>query len=439
MLGHLLTNLVAFAFALGVIVFVHEMGHLVMAKVFHIRVPMFSIGFGKRIWGFKLGETEYRVAILPLGGYVRLSGEDPEEISDDPNDFLNKPRWQRVLVYLAGPAANGVLAIALMTGVFMVGVEVPFMPDLPPIVGEVAASSPGAAAGVQPGDRVLAVDGKPVKHWEAVRFALVTSPDHPVDLRLRRGDRDFDVTVTPARVPKYEVGDAGIYPHIQPRIAELEPGRPAVAAGFKVGDVLRTVDGRPIYDSTEFVQYIQAHPGTPVDIQVIREGKPLHISVVPANDGGQGRIGVGIGFPQRYGFAGAFMESLRYNWQITQQTIAALGKVLTGKMKARSALAGPIEIAALSGQEARRGFGNLIHLMALISVSIGLLNLFPVPVLDGGQIALLLVESSIRRDLSLKVKERFQQVGFFLIVALMIMVIYFDLLKNLPAGLLPGS
>jgi regulator of sigma E protease len=137
-MGHLLSNTLAFIFALGVIVFVHEMGHLVMAKVFHIKVPMFSIGFGKRIWGFQIGETEYRVAILPLGGYVRLSGDDPGEVSDDPNDFLNKPRWQRVLVYLAGPASNGVLAIALMTGVFMVGTEVPFMPDLPPVVGEVA-------------------------------------------------------------------------------------------------------------------------------------------------------------------------------------------------------------------------------------------------------------------------------------------------------------
>jgi regulator of sigma E protease len=176
-----------------------------------------------------------------------------------------------------------------------------------------------------------------------------------------------------------------------------------------------------------------------VDIEVLRQGKPIHIAVVPADEDGSGRIGVGIGFPQKYGFGGAVMESLRYNWQITRQTIAALGKVVSGRMKARSALAGPIEIAALSGQEARRGFGNLIHLMALISVSIGLLNLFPVPVLDGGQIALLLVESSMRRDLSVKVKQRFQEVGFFLIIALMVIVLYFDLLKNLPAGLLPGS
>jgi regulator of sigma E protease len=438
-MGHLLSNTLAFIFALGVIVFVHEMGHLVMAKVFHIKVPMFSIGFGKRIWGFQIGETEYRVAILPLGGYVRLSGDDPGEVSDDPNDFLNKPRWQRVLVYLAGPASNGVLAIALMTGVFMVGTEVPFMPDLPPVVGEVAAGSPAAAVGVQPGDRVLEVDGKPVKHWEAVRFALVTSPEKPVRLRLRRGDQDRVVNVTPARVPKYEVGDAGIYPRIRPRITELAPGKPAAAAGFEVGDVLQSVDGRVIYGSLAFVRYIQSHPGQAVDIEVLRQGKPIHIAVVPADEDGSGRIGVGIGFPQKYGFGGAVMESLRYNWQITRQTIAALGKVVSGRMKARSALAGPIEIAALSGQEARRGFGNLIHLMALISVSIGLLNLFPVPVLDGGQIALLLVESSMRRDLSVKVKQRFQEVGFFLIIALMVIVLYFDLLKNLPAGLLPGS
>lgn len=438
-MGHLLSNTVAFVFALGVIIFVHEMGHLLVAKLFHIRVPMFSIGFGKRIWGFKIGETEYRVAILPLGGYVRLGGDDPEELSDDPNDFLNKPRWQRVLVYLAGPAANAVLAVALMTGVFMAGIAVPILPDLPPVVGEVADGSAASAAGIQPGDRVLAVDGKPVEHWEAVRFALMTSPDHPVQLQLRRGKKDLRVTVTPARVPEYEIGDAGVYPRVQPRVTQVSKGSPAEKAGLKAGDELRAIDGRPIYDTKEFIQHVEAHPGTPVDIEIVRDGTPSHVSVTPADEGGTGRIGVYIGFMQRYGFAGAVQESLRYNWQITRQTVAALGKVVSGRLKARSALSGPIEIAALSGEAARSGFRNLIHLMALISISIGLLNLFPVPILDGGQIALLLVESTIRRDLSLKVKERFQQVGFFLIVALMVMVLYFDLVKNLPPGLLPGS
>lgn len=438
-MGHLLSNTLAFIFALGVIIFVHEMGHLVVAKLFHMRVPMFSIGFGKRIWGFKIGETEYRVAVLPLGGYVRLGGDDPEEVSDDPNDFLNKPRWQRVLVYLAGPASNAVLAIALMIGVFMAGIAVPILPDLPPVVGEVADGSPAAAAGIQPGDRVLDVDGKPVEHWEAVRFALMTSPDHPVRLHLKRGEKDYSVSVTPARVPEYEVGDAGVYPRVQPRITQVSSGGPAAKAGLKAGDELRSIDGRPIYDPTEFVKHIQAHPDEPVDIEIIRDGASLHLSVTPENQGGSGHIGVAIGFMQRYGFFGAVQESLRYNWQITRQTVAALGKVVSGRLKARSALSGPIEIAALSGEAARSGFRNLIHLMGLISISIGLLNLFPVPVLDGGQIALLLVESTIRRDLSLKVKERFQQVGFFLIVALMVMVLYFDLVKNLPPGLLPGS
>lgn len=435
----ILTNTLAFLVALGVIIFVHEMGHLLVAKAFRMKVPVFSIGFGRALWKTERGETEYRVAWIPLGGYVRLGGDDPDDVSDDPRDFLNRPRWQRVLVYLAGPAANGVLAVVLMAGVFMVGTEVPYLPDLPPVVGEVAAGSPAAAAGIVPGDRIVAVDGEPVERWDEVGFTVMSSPGRSLSLTFERAGRRHTTELTPDTVPRYEVGDAGLIPRIQPRISQLVPGQPGERAGLQVGDELHAMDGRPVYDLNEFVQYIQRHAGVGIELAVEREGRPLTITVVPAEADGGGRIGVGIGYFQRYGPVAAVVESVRHNGQIIRHTLAALGRVVTGRMEARAALSGPIGIAAISGEAARAGVGSLVYVMALLSISIGLLNLFPIPILDGGQIALLLVESVIRRDLSLKVKERVQQLGFVLIVALMVMVIYFDLVKALPSGVLPGS
>lgn len=436
---NILTNTLAFLFALGVIIFVHEMGHLLVAKAFHVKVPVFSIGFGRALWKFRRGETEYRVAWIPLGGYVRLGGDDPAELSDDPRDFLNRPRWQRVLVYLAGPAANGVLAVVLMAGVFMVGSQVPYLQNLPPVVGEVAEGSPAAAAGIETGDRVVAVDGDPVEKWEDVGFAVISSPGRSMSLTLERDGRRRTTELTPDTLPRHKVGDAGFEPQIRPRISRLVPGQPGERAGLQVGDELHAMDGLPVFDLEGFVRHIQQRAGVGIELEVRRDGRPLTIAVVPAEVDGGGRIGVEIGYFQRFGPVAAVVESVRYNGQVIRRTLSALGQVVTGRMEARSALSGPIGIASISGEAARAGFRSLVLVMALLSVSIGLLNLFPIPILDGGQIALLLVESAMRRDLSLKVKERFQQVGFVLIIALMVMVIYFDLVKALPSGMLPGS
>ncbi|MEZ5331024.1 MAG: RIP metalloprotease RseP [Thermoanaerobaculia bacterium] len=436
----LLSNTLAFVFALGVIIFVHEAGHLLMAKAFGVRVLTFSLGFGRRLFGFRRGGTDYQVAVVPLGGYVRLGGEDPTEV--DPNDrreFLNKPRWQRVLVYLAGPAMNVVLAIVLIAAVFMVGVEVSAIPDLPPIVGQVAEDSPAAEAGLLAGDEIVAIAGKEVDSWDQVQFAFVTSPERAVPLTVERGEQRLELTVTPSRVPKYEFGDAGVLPKQLPTVSAVVRDSPAEAAGFRPGDEIRGVDGRSIGSGNDFVEYVESRAGQSLTVQVLRQGSPLDLEVTPRLDGKVGRIGVSLSYYQRFGPLESFVQSARFNLQITRQTFQMLGKILTGEVAAKSAFSGPIEIAALSGAAARTGLRSLIQLMGLISISIAILNLLPVPVLDGGQIAILLVEGVRRRDLSMKVKERIHQVGFVLIMALMVMVLYFDIVKNTPAGLLPGS
>jgi len=427
---NILTNLLAFMFALGVIIVVHEAGHLLVAKAFGVRVLTFSVGFGKRLWGFHRGETEYRVSAVPLGGYVRLGGENQEESTGDPRDFLSKPRWQRVLVYLAGPAMNVLLAIGLFAALFMVGIEVPNLPNMPSLVGGVEAGSSAEKAGLQRGDRITSVDGEAVENWQQVLLALLTSPERPVKLAVERAGKTFTTTVTPHRIPKYDTGDAaGIYPSIRPQVTQVFDDSPAAKAGFRAGDEIRKVDGRPVADSRDFVGYIEKHAGSPVEIQIVRDGRAQALTVVPRNDGGVGKIGVGIGFFQRYSPGRAVIESLRYNVQIVSDTFQIVGKIFNQQISAKSAFAGPIEIARQSGAAARSGFKNLLNLMGFISISIAIMNLMPIPILDGGQIFILLIEEVIRRDLSLRLKEVISQVGLVMILLLMGVVLYFDFLK----------
>jgi regulator of sigma E protease len=438
---HFLTSslytLLSFAFALGVIIVVHEAGHLLVAKAFGVRVMTFSVGFGKRLWGFKRGETEYRVSAVPLGGYVRLGGESPEEVDPtDPREFLNKPRWQRILVYLAGPAANILLAIVVFAVVFMVGIEVMSFPDMPPIVGGVEASSSAAQAGLRRGDRVLTAKGEKIDNWQDLLLVVMGSPEQPVALTFQRGQQTLQATVTPKRVPRYDVGDlAGMIPSVRPQVIEIVRGQPAEAAGFHPGDEIRAVDGRPVIDSQAFVDAISPRAGQPVGVQVLRDGRPLTLTVVPRDDHGSGRIGVKIGFYQRFGFSRAFVEGARYSGQTVEQIFQILGKLFKRQIAAQGALAGPLEIAKQSGEAARLGFKYLLQLMGFISISIAVMNLMPIPILDGGQIFILAVEGVIRRDLSLRLKEIVSQVGFVMILLLMFVVIYFDVMKNLPAGL----
>jgi regulator of sigma E protease len=430
-----LTNALAFVFALGVIIFVHELGHLLMAKAFGVRVETFSLGFGKRLGGFRRGETDYRVSLVPLGGYVRLGGEDPESRTGDPREFLSKPRWQRVLVYLAGPAMNVVLAILLIAIVFMIGIEVPDLQEIPPVVGTVEPGSSAAAAGLAPGDRIVEVNGRAISRWQEVGFAMMTAPEKPVTLGVEREGRRLDVEVVPRKVPRYEFGDtAGLYPIVLPRISQVLPGGPAEQAGFAIGDEVRAVDGQPVTDPQSFVAHIEKRAGEEVRVEVRRGVENLVLTVVPRDQGGKGKIGVGIGVFQRYGPVRALRESVRYNVNVVRQTLAVLGKIVRRELAAKSALSGPLEIAALSGAAARSGFKNLLYLMGFISISIAVLNLLPVPILDGGQIAVLLVEGLMRRDLSVRFKERINQVGFVLLVALMVMVLYFDVVKSWPMG-----
>ena len=438
----LLSNALAFLFALGVIVFVHELGHYLMAKGFGVRVLTFSLGFGRKLFGFRRGETEYRVSWIPLGGYVNFAGQDPGERSGDPREFLNRPRWQRVLILLAGPFANVVLAVVLVSIVFMTGFAARDTSDVPPVVGMVEPGSPGERAGLAAGDRVVAVEGETMENWQDVMFAILTSPEKPLRVEYERlaapGTPPTRATTTlePERVPRDEVGEAGVHPLVV--IGEVLPGSAAEGAGIKVGDAVLAIEGKGIQSFGGLREQVVDRAGQPLSFELLRDGQKVTLEVTPRADRQGALIGVGQPF-RKYSPGEAIVESVRFNAELTVQIVFLVEKIIERRISLRASLGGPIEIAAVSGAAARRGFRDLLLFMSFISINLFIFNLFPIPILDGGQIAILLVEGTLRRDLSVRIKERITQVGLVMIVMLMAMALYFDLSKNLPSLLKPST
>lgn len=428
-----LTSILAFAFTLGIIVLVHESGHYLVAKYFGVRIVTFSIGFGNRVWGFTRGGTDYRISALPLGGYVRMGGELQDESTGDPSDFVNKPRWQRILIYLAGPFMNLVLSVTVIAALFMIGINIQGLQDMPAVVGYVDPGSAGEKAGLLPEDRIVSVDGKAVELWKDFEFAVTTAPERKLALQVERQGQTLPVELVPIKVERYEFGDAGLFPKLKLKLSVIFDDKPAKKAGFQSGDTVLKVDGHPITDANQFVKVIEAKAGQQIEIEILRQDRPMVLAVVPEDVDGKGRIGVQLGFYRQLPFGEAIAESFKYNLEIIHKTFQVLGKLFSREIAAKSALSGPIEIAVLSGQAAQQGFDDLFFMMGFLSISIGILNLLPIPLLDGGQIFILLVESLLRRDLSLRVKERFAQAGFMILMVLMATVIFFDLSKNLPS------
>ena len=438
----LLSNALAFLFALGIIVFVHEAGHYLMAKGFGVRILTFSLGFGRKLFAFRRGETEYRVSWIPLGGYVNFAGQDPGERSDDPREYLNRPRWQRVLILLAGPFANVVLAIVLVSIVFMTGFAARDASDVPPVVGMVEPGSPGEQAGLEAGDRVLAVEGETMKSWQDVMFAILTSPEKPLRVEYERlaapgaAASKSTTTLQPERVPRDQVGEAGVHPLVV--IGEVLPGSAAEEAGILVGDAVLEIEGKGIQSFGGLREQVMDRAGQPLSLLLLRDGRKITLDVTPRADRQGAMIGVGQPF-RKYSPGEAIVESVRFNTELTVQILFLVEKIFERRISLRASLGGPIEIAAVSGAAARRGFRDLLLFMSFISINLFIFNLFPIPILDGGQIVVLLVEGTLRRDLSARIKERITQVGLVMIVMLMAMALYFDLSKNLPSLLKPST
>jgi regulator of sigma E protease len=441
---NILVNILSLVVVLGVVVFLHEGGHFLLARLAGARVSVFSLGFGRRLWGFKRGETDYRVSVIPLGGYVRIHGLGPDESditgSEATSDPL-LPRFKRALILLAGPVANAVSAVALVAVALMIGAEVPISLDGPARIGWVEPGSQAAKVGLQRDDLVETIEGKPIAAWRDLEAAIATSPGRALSLGVRRGTELSTVAVTPVARPPYDVGVIGVAPFAAVEVRGVRPGTAGEAAGLQTGDVVRAINGATIVRVEEFVRVVSANAGKDVALSVLRKGGELTISAVPRNEGGRGVLGVIVGEAtelRKYSPLQAPVESVRVCVRMTGETFAVIGRMLRGRASIKQ-MSGPIDIARFSGEAARTGAVPFIWLLGFISLQLAIFNLLPIPVLDGGHLAIIAVEAVIRRDFSERTKERILTVGFWLIVALMIVVLLNDLNKNLAWDkLIPG-
>lgn len=431
-----MTTLLSFLFILGVLVFVHELGHFLVARWYGVRVITFSLGFGPKILKFTRGGTEYCVSAIPLGGYVKMAGETVEENrTGAPDEFLSKSKWVRFQVYIAGPAMNILLAVVVLAGMLSTqGADVPLYESAAPVLGRVEPNSPAAAAGLRPGDRIVSVDGRPVDTWTAFEMEIVTRAERELSLIVARDGGQSSVRVTPTAVGRYEFGDIGVDAVKRPQVLDVYPGTPAERAGLQRGDVFVLVDGQRGLTREQVIERINAGGGVAIPLVVERAGAEVPVSVVPEGAPGSALIGVGLApYETRRidpGVVQAFSLSVQQNWEST----LLIGRTLRGLFTADTPvkqLMGPVAIVELSGTAAALGWSAVLSLMVMLSLNLGIFNLLPIPVLDGGHILILAVEGIARRDLSLRVKERILTAGAVAIVLLMVTVIFNDITRLL--------
>lgn len=443
------TNGLALVLVLSVLVVVHEFGHFAVAKFFKFPVEVFSIGFGKRLFGRKVNGTDYRVSAIPLGGYVRVIGLGPDESTLAEGTSSTAPvavgkRWQRALILVAGPLMNFVLALVLYSAVFVVGIKVSAYQLQPPVIAVVEPKSPASTEGFLPGDRIVSINGQETPRWRDAEYLFALNARERLTVEVDRNGIGKFLHVTPRPVGKNDEGDVGLYPDVgrtvRPRLDTVAAGGPAALAHLKPGDVIDTVGGQPVRGGPtepfdQFVAAIARNAPGPIAIGYERDGKRETTSVKPRKDGDAWKIDVGIGadLPQvleKFPLRQSTIEAWRRMRTDLRATISVLGRLFRGRASMKT-MSGPLDIAKFSGQAARTGAVPLVALMAAISLQLGIFNLIPIPVLDGGHLFLLGLEGLARRDFSLRAKERILQLGFVMILVLVCIILYNDLAKNL--------
>ncbi len=423
-------TILSFIFVLGVLVFVHELGHFLMARAHGVRVLRFSLGFDPKIFKFVRGGTEYSIGIVPLGGFVKLAGETVEdERTGAPDEFLSKSKWVRTQVYLAGPIMNLLLAFIVLAFVLMRGADVPLFESSPAVVGTVEAGSAAATAGIQTGDRIVSVGGRETPTWDDVEEEVALKANRSISLGIIRAGAPLTLPVTPAAYGKYEIGDLGVRPLLRPQVVEVTPNMPAERAGLQRGDVILALGNERGLDQPAVIDRIKKSPGAPLVFTVERNGESRQITITPDSSG---RVGIQV-LPYEVksvqpSFLQAFAMSAQQNWDMTRQIGRTLSGLITRELPMKQ-LMGPVAIAELAGSAARISLTALFQTMAMLSLNLGLINLLPVPVLDGGHIAILAVEGVTRRNLSVRVKERILLAGAAVIILLMVTVIYNDVMR----------
>jgi regulator of sigma E protease len=427
------TSILGFVIVLGFLIFVHESGHFLVAKLFKVRVLVFSFGFGKRLLGFRRGDTDYRISLVPLGGYVRMAGDTPEENQPgNPDEFLSKPKWQRFLILVAGPAMNLVVAVTFLAMINMVGTKQLYYPA---VIGYIEPGKPAEKAGLQVGDRIVEIGSEVVREFDDLKLTVSMNAGTPLRVVYERGGQRRETTLTPVKDESDygPIGRAGLAPPILPVVDRVEPATAAAKVGLQRGDRIVTANGHPIAHWLEIENALDALKKKPIPLEVLRNGSTVHVTLPPST-GQKDEIYPGFTPPfetrvHKLSLVPALRSSVEENWKMLRMSMSAIRRMFRPEGSVKE-LSGPIAIARISGDTLRRGWISVIALMAMISLQLGVMNLLPIPVLDGGHIMILLIEGAARRDLSLRVKERIQQLGFAALATLMIVVIYNDVVSS---------
>ena len=428
--------MVDFIIVLSVLVLFHELGHYLAARCFGVKVESFAIGFGPKLLGFERNGTDFKVCLLPVGGYVKMAGHVlAEEDTPDPNGLAAKPRWQRLVILAAGPAFNFILAVALLTGVYMHEYTRAAYLQESARIGYVTPGSAADRAGVRTDDVVLSIDGVRTPTWNDLILTSTITVGNETELILERDGAELNTSITiPELAGARGVPDPGWSAAHRVEVAELIPGLPAASAGMQVGDVFASIDGRRIISTEQVVRIVAASGGKTLPVEVERGRERRSLQLQPALQEGAWRFGIMMRpiherIQGQLPFGAAFGESLRENIGFASIIFRSIGKLFIGEMAVTN-LEGPVGIYEHTQAAAAFGPVALIQLMALISVNLGVVNLAPVPVLDGGQILLLCIESALRRDVSAKVKQRITQAGLVFIILLFGVVMYNDVTRQ---------
>ncbi|MGB6874620.1 MAG: RIP metalloprotease RseP [Candidatus Acidiferrales bacterium] len=436
---HSWVGIIGAVIGLGIIVFVHEWGHFIVARLCGVRVLVFSLGYGNRIFGWKRGDTDYRVSVFPVGGYVRMAGDNPtEERTGAPDEFLAKPRWQRLLIILAGPFMNFVLAFAVLWGLYMVGVPVPAYSHQPAQVAVVIPKSPAEKAGIKVGDQIVAIGGAKVSDWDDALSSDSIIPGNKLPLTVERNGSMISLVEMVPQDPTDACDVLGC-PKERAEIDSVMRGDPAAKAGLKAGDVITSVDGEAVANRDVLTDAVTQSGGKPVIVGVRRDGKEFTTTMKPVytdlGDGNGKRWAIGVAYGsdetvrESYPFFSAARQSWDQNITISTKIFSFVGGLFSGRLSLKDA-AGPVGIVKISVQAAKLGFAEFIIFMAFLSVDLGIVNLLPIPILDGGHVLMLAIEGSLRRDLSVAVKERFLTVGLVFLLTVVGFVTYFDVLRH---------
>ncbi|MGA1841922.1 MAG: RIP metalloprotease RseP [bacterium] len=471
----MMTTIIAFIVVLGILIFVHELGHFLMAKWIGIRVERFSLGFGPKIIGHTYGDTEYRISALPFGGYVKMTGENPEEpLKGEPWEFGSRSIWERTRVVICGPLMNLILAVIFLGLPFFLGRQVPAYLQSKPVIGWIESNTPAEKAGLKIGDLILSINGKEVPDWQTLETLVATRPHTEMAIEVERDGKRLVLNATTEEIASIGMGRLGIDRYIPPMIGGLNPGFPAEKAGLKVGDKILAIDGQTVNHWFQLAKMIHERPEQSVKLDIERDGETFDVVVTPVafesedrpsyisrfiiwvkglfgfsgTQEGNGTIDeaensvevikyglIGISQYQetvlkKYGVVGSTIAGFKESYRLLTITLEFLYKLVSGKASPKS-LGGPIMIAHVAGEAAKTGMGELIYFMGFLSLQLGILNLLPIPVLDGGHLLFFGIEAIHGKPPSIKTREIAQQIGMVILLLLMVYVVYNDIVRYL--------